>query len=60
MNKNIDNTHPHKWLNVLELMSSIDKIDIDDENFLMGMFRRSKSFLNIKSFRTILSPIEYY
>ena len=60
MNKNVDNSYAYKWLNILEVMMSIDKIDVDDEGILMGMFRRSKSFLNIKSYRTILSPIEYY
>jgi len=51
MDQNLENNHADKWLKIIEVMIGIDKIDIDDENFLLGMFRRSKSFLNIKSYR---------
>ena len=60
MEQNIENSFSDKYLNILEVMIGIDKIDVDDEHFLKGMFRRSKYFLNIKNYRTIQSPLEYY
>ena len=30
-------------------MYGVDTADIDDESFLIGLFRRSKKFLNIKT-----------
>ena len=41
------------------MIIGIDKIDIDDESFLMGVFRRSKSFLNVKNYRSIKMSIDY-
>ena len=37
-----------------------DIVDIDDEGLLMGMFRRSKAYFNVKSFRYLKDKLSHY
>jgi len=55
------NIHTDKtFLDVLDVYLGIDNVEIDDEHFFKGMFRRSKAFLNVKSSKFIKSFLEYY
>jgi hypothetical protein len=45
---------------ILEVMFGRDTIQVDDESILMGMFKRSKDFLNIKDYRWIRDTMTSY
>jgi len=48
------NIHTDKtFVGLLDVLLGIDHVDIDDEHFFKGMFRRSKAFLNVKSSKFI-------
>ena len=40
-------------LPIFEMMIGLDKIEVDDSKYQMGLMKRSKEFLNVKSTRSI-------
>jgi len=44
----------------MEVMYGVDTADIDYESFLMGLFRRYKKFINIKTVRHLKDKASKY
>ena len=48
------------FVTILEAMIGHDKIVVDDEGALIGIFKREKQFLNIKNYRRISDERKVY